>query len=230
MNAVNVRVAAFAVLTFAGLTPALAEQGPWGTPEETKPCLTFDSPECKAEIDKRAQNCMNDPREASNLAKSHEWYPNDKAKGDAEALKFCADVATKILKEQMEDLAKKQKEAEKDKAKLESTEMPTAKLHDPKLEKAVAAAYKKDYPEGKVLKVILGEWSDDYEKDAFGRVTGRDLGATVVNKQPDGKCQLHDEYWMQHGNGKSFSGPLSSRGAGSLTKTEILCSKVEGKR
>jgi hypothetical protein len=32
---------------------------------------------------------------------------------------------------------------------------------------------------------------------------------------------------MQRGKGKSFSGPLSARGAGSMTKTEILCSKAE---
>src|SRR6185312_14258917 len=98
---------------------------------------------------------------------------------------------------------------------------------DAKLEKLVTAAYHKDYPEGTILKVILGDWSDDYEKDAFGNVTGRDLDATVANKQADGKCYLHNEFWLQYGNGRSFSGPLSARGAGSANDTEILCSKLE---
>jgi hypothetical protein len=49
-----------------------------------------------------------------------------------------------------------------------------------------------------------------------------------VNKHADGKCELHGELWMQRGNGNSFSGPLSARGAGSLHQDEILCSRVEG--
>jgi hypothetical protein len=48
-----------------------------------------------------------------------------------------------------------------------------------------------------------------------------------VNKHPDGKCELHDEQWLQHGNGRSFSGPLTARGAGSLEEVEIPCAKAE---
>ncbi len=55
------------------------------------------------------------------------------------------------------------------------------------------------------------------------------MHATVVNKQPDGKCSLHSELFLQHGHGRSFSGPFSLRGAGSASDDEILCSKVEGK-
>lgn len=84
------------------------------------------------------------------------------------------------------------------KAALDATQMPKAEMHDAKL-----------------------------EKDAFGRVNGRDLDATVVDKQPDGKCQLHNEYWLQHGNGRSFAGPLSARGAGSMNVKEIPCSNVD---
>jgi hypothetical protein len=80
------------------------------------------------------------------------------------------------------------------------------------------------------LKVILGRWDDRYEKDAFGRVNGRNVYATVVNKQPDGSCQMHGELWLQHGKGTSFSGPLSARGSGSVEESGILCSKVAGKR
>ena len=194
MNRSNARIATVVALTFAGISPAFAEQGPWGTPEEAKPCqASLDSPACKAEIARRAENCFKDPREEHTIVGGKEKFPNDPAKARQYALNFCADVATDILKDQLEDLAKKEKRAEGDKAKLEAQELPAARMHDPKLEKAVAVAYAKDYPDGKVIKVILGEWSSDYEKDAFGKVTGRDLDATVVNKQPDGGCQLHNE-------------------------------------
>jgi hypothetical protein len=63
-------------------------------------------------------------------------------------------------------------------AKREAIEVPTATMKDPKLEKAVAVAYVKEgYGENKLLKVVLQGWADDPEKDAFGRVTGRDLHA-----------------------------------------------------
>jgi hypothetical protein len=228
MNRSHARIATIVALTFAGISPAFAEQGPWGTPEEGKPCqASLDSPECKAEIARRTDNCQKDPREAGNQSNARSWFPNDKAKADQKAHDTCAEMATNIMKDQLEELTKKEKRAAEDKAKLEGEELPPANMHDPKLEKAVAAAYAKDYPEGKIIKVILDGWRDDFEKDAFGRVTGRDLIATVVNKQPDGKCQLHSENWLQHGNGKSFSGPLSARGAGSMQKSEILCSKAE---
>jgi hypothetical protein len=67
---------------------------------------------------------------------------------------------------------KAKKEAAEEKAKLEGTEVPKPTMHDAKLEKAVAAAYDRDYPGNKILKVVLGGWSDDFEKDAFGRITG----------------------------------------------------------
>jgi hypothetical protein len=203
-------------------------QGPWGTPEEAKPCEALDSVECKAEIARRAKSCMADPNEADNLAKTREWFPNDKAKADAKNLEWCAEVAKKIIGEQLERAAEQKKAAEKAKSELEAVEVPTAEMpYEAKLEKAVALAYNKDYQGGKILKIVLQGWSDDYEKDAFGRVTGRDLLATIVNKQPDGKCWLHTELWLQYGNGRSFSGPLSARGSGSLKETEILCSKAE---
>lgn len=126
------------------------------------------------------------------------------------------------------EIERKAKDAADSAQKAATIELPKAEKHDAALEKAVAAALVRDYPGNKVLKVILGSSSDDFEKDAFGRITGRDLDATVVNKHPDGKCELHGELWMQRGNGKSFSGPLSARGAGSLHQDEILCSRVEG--
>ena len=109
-----------------------------------------------------------------------------------------------------------------------SVEVPKATMHDAKLEGMVKAAYDKDdHSVNKVLKVVLEGWDDDYEKDAFDQITGRDMHATVVNKQPDGTCSLHSELYMQHGHGKSFSGPFESRGAGSAHDQDILCEKVE---
>lgn len=221
------RVVVVAGLLGAVAAPALAEQGPWGTPDETKPCQAFDSPECKAEINKRAQKCVNDPREnVDNRTWKEQGFKSQEAK-DARHKEFCTEVATDILKRQMAELEEQRKSAVEDKAKLEAVELPKPELRNAGLEKAVAAAYAKGYPGGKILKIILGSWSDDFEKDAFGRVTGRDIDATVVIKQPDGSCLMHDELWMQRGNGKSFSGPLSARGAGSMKETEILCSKAE---
>ena len=111
--------------------------------------------------------------------------------------------------------------------KCVETELPTAKMKDAALEKAVAEAYKRDYP-NKVLKVILFGWDEEFEKDALGQVTGRDMAATVVTKLADGTCELHYELWMQSGNGRKFSGPLHARGAGSMETTAINCDKVEG--
>jgi len=189
------------------------------------------TPACKAELDKRMEVCMKDP--------AMDWKLKDPERTKGIPGRPCyTDVFAGIDEHVMNDRNHKKaaeeeakKKAERDEAaaaKVAAQELPKATKHDAKLEKMVSDAYHKDYPEGKVLKVILGDWSDDFEKDAFNRVTGRDLSAVVVNKQPDGKCSLHDEFWLQNGNGRSFSGPLSARGAGSASDTEILCSKVEG--
>lgn len=191
-------------------------------------------PECKAVIEHFAEPCTTGVKSAkSDFEALKDKNPgmtmadlcNNKAfseMGDAYAYALQKEAFAK--QQEAEKAADEQKRAEA----TAKVELPKATQHNASLEKAVAAAYAKDYPEGKVIKVILGPWSEDLEKDAFGRVIGHDLQATVVNKQPDGKCQLHDELWMQRGHGKSFSGPFTSRGAGSQSKTEILCSKVGG--
>jgi hypothetical protein len=190
------------------------------------------SPECKAEIEDLAKKCMTSDSEKNrykDLAAKNpgmvlaDWCNNSTFSSMGDSYTYELQKVESAKKREAELAAEEQKRQ----GETAKVELPKATQHNAGLEKAVAAAYAKDYPEGKVLKVILGSWADDMEKDSFGRVTGRDLNATVVNKQPDGKCQLHDELWMQHGNGRSFSGPLSARGAGSMTKTEILCSKVE---
>lgn len=189
------------------------------------------TPACKAEFDKRMQVCLKDPSMASKLKDPDisKGIPGRACHQQVFGGIFEQVVNDRNQKKQAEEQAKaKAEEAAKAAAEVAAREVPKPTRRDAKLEKAVADAYHRDYPDGKVLKVILGDWSDDYEKDAFNRVTGRDIDATVVNKQPDGKCFLHGELWLQHGNGRSFSGPLSARGAGSASDAEILCSKVEG--
>lgn len=195
------------------------------------------SDECKAEAEKRVPSCLADN------SMQYALRDPDIVHGDPKGL--CFNRAVLEMFEQMtNDRHDKQREVDLAKEKEESkakaaaaaaaaaasAELPKALMHNAALESAVAKAYAKDYAPGKVLKVILGRWADEYEKDAFGRITGRDLNATVVNKQPDGSCQMHDELWLQHGKGKSFSGPFSPRGAGSAEDKPILCSKVGAKK
>lgn len=203
----------------------------WGTPEQAGPCVNgttyYDgswkalaNDACKAEWARRQALCLNDEQMKPFI-------------GDAPALAAdnCKALTSHAIERDMDKFLDQQateKKAAEAKAKLATTEVPKADQRNPGLEKAVAKAYTKDYP-GKVLKVVLGRWADDFEKDAFGRVNGRDLYATVVNKQPDGTCQLHGELWLQHGKGKSFAGPLSARGAGSVEESPILCTKVSSK-
>jgi hypothetical protein len=185
---------------------------------------------CKAEFDLRMASCLKDP--------SMEWKLKDKEIQKGIPNRAChQNVFGGIWEQVINDRNDKKQAEEEAKAKAErdakaaaevaARELPKPTKHDAKLEKMVADAYHRDYPDGKILKVLLFDWAEDFEKDAFSRVTGRDLDATVVNKQPDGRCFMHNEYWLQNGNGRSFSGPLSARGAGSANDTEISCSKVE---
>ena len=194
------------------------------------------SDECKAEIEKRIPVCENDSTMAYQLRDPDINHGDPKGFCFGAAFSQIGDQITNDRndKKREADLAKEKEESKAKAAAAAaaaaaSAELPKALMHNAALESAVAKAYAKDYAPGKVLKVILGRWADEYEKDAFGRVTGRDLNATVVNKQPDGSCQMHDELWLQHGKGKSFSGPLSPRGAGSAEDKGILCSKVGAK-
>jgi hypothetical protein len=186
---------------------------------------------CKAEFDLRMASCLKDP--------SMDWKLKDKENQKGIPNRACHQqvfggiweqvINDRNNKKQAEEEAKAKAERDaKSAAEVAARELPKATKHDAKLEKMVADAYHRDYPEGKILEVILGEWAEDYEKDAFDRVTGRDLDATVVNKQADGRCFLHNEFWLQYGSIKSFSGKLSARGAGSASDTEIACSKAEG--
>lgn len=241
MKTASILAALVAVTT---TTIARADDAKWGTPEQaavcTKDCDYYSnwkdtaSPECKAELDRRTKACLDDPDAKK---KFDAWVKSYKdAKSDAKLPTYaesCASDGKSDLESSMdtyEDICKKKKEDDATKAKLESTEVPKATMHDGKLEAMVKKAYVDDYHGvNKVLKVVLEGWDEEYEKDDFGQITGRDMHATVVNKQPDGKCSLHSELFLQHGHGRSFSGPFELRGGGSASDNEILCSKVEGK-
>lgn len=233
-----------AALVAATTTTTARADAKWGTPEQaavcTKNCDYYNdwkdtaSPECKAELDRRTKACLDDPKEKKEY---DAWVKSYKdAKSDAKLPTYneaCSSHGKDDLVSSMDrykDLCTQKKEDDAAKAKLESTEVPKAEMHDAKLEAMVKKAYVDDYHGvNKVLKVVLQGWDDDYETDSFGQITGRDMHATVVNKQPDGKCSLHSELFLQHGHGRSFSGPFSLRGGGSASDNEILCSKVEGK-
>ena len=185
---------------------------------------------CKAEFDLRMASCLKDPSMESKLKNKEiqQGIPNRACHQNVFAGIWEQVVNDRNNKKEAEAEAKAKAERDaKAAAEVAARELPKPTKHDAKLEKMVSDAYHRDYPDGKILKVLLFDWAEDYEKDAFSRVTGRDLDATVVNKQPDGRCFMHNEYWLQNGNGRSFSGPLSARGAGSANDTEISCSKVE---
>jgi hypothetical protein len=239
MKRVNLAVAGVVAVVMGSAAPAFADDNPFGTADGAQKCESEIktigswaparaseykiSADCKAEMGRRIETCLKDPEVRKVL-------DNPKTLASKDPKGYCTELTFDRMRIQLDRAAEakaKAKKEEEEKAKLEAVEVPKGTMHDAKLEKAVAAAYNKDYPGAKILQIVLGGWSDEFEKDAFGRVTGRDLNATVVNKQPDGKCQLHYELWLQHGSGRSFSGPLSARGAGSMEQTEILCTKAE---
>jgi hypothetical protein len=171
---------------------------------------------CKVEVQKRIDACKKKPAEAKDEIEEcnrHRKLPDPAKEPD----KFCASVV-------WDQMLNQSRWTPPD----PSVEVPKATMHDAKLEGMVKTAYEQDYHGvNKVLKVVLQGWDEEYEKDAFDHIIGRDMHATVVNKQPDNTCSLHSELFMQHGSGKSFSGPFELRGAGSASDTAILCEKVE---
>lgn len=211
------------------------EENRYGTPEDAQGCLrdgvmphdsswkSSPSESCSAEIARRAALCLKDPAQ-------QKIYGDPSTRAHKDPPGYCKEVAENLIESDGDQLAaqrKAVKEASAAQGELAKREMPRGKLHDPKLERAVAAAYRRAYPDNKVLQVVLFGWSEDLERDVLGHVTGRNLQATVVNRHPDGRCELHDELWLQAGHGHSFAGPLSARGAGSMQTQEILCAKVE---
>ena len=194
------------------------------------------APECQAELDKRAALCLKDPGMVQNL----EYYRTNrdaaanwrakllKADPDQGPTTICLGEAFDRLYAQRKRAAEQKAELEKWMAEAAKVELPKADKKDAALEKQIAAAYKAAYPANTVLMVLLQQKSWSTERSDYGVITNRNYQAIVVNKHPDGTCQLHNELWMQEYIGGRFKGPLMQRGAGSQELKPILCEKVPG--
>lgn len=192
---------------------------------------------CKAEVDRRAALCKTkkDMQDRHKDLQSRDTYKSMTLdeycleRGYQDVMFDFINEGRRAEEEAQKAAAKAEADAKRQ-AQIAATEAPTAKMKNAALEKAVKKAFEVDWGEdgkNKVLKVWLFGWDDELETDAFGRVTGRDMSATVAFKAPDGTCHLHYELWLQRGNGRSFSGPLTARGAGSKEENQILCEKLE---
>jgi hypothetical protein len=175
------------------------------------------SPGCKAEVHKRGELCKKDAVIQNNA----------KARNTSEtAFHFsCLEEAYSRIKRQRDKAAADKKFADERKAAAEKAELPKAAKRDPALEKSISATYMKEFPKAKILKVILiADWST--ERNNYGTVIARNIQAAVVNRQGD-VCEIYNELWQQEFIKGKFSGPMLERGAGSLERTEIVCSKVK---
>jgi hypothetical protein len=191
------------------------------------------TPECQAELEKRGAVCLADPATVKLLEEARTGTPNWRTKILKEdptngPMTICLDDVFQRVKRQHERAIQVKAEKAARDAEAAKVELPTAEKRDKKLEKQIAAAYKAEYPDNTVLMVLLQSKGWDTERSDYGVVTNRNIQAIVVNKQPDGSCQLHNEMWMQEYIGGRFKGPLSQRGAGSQRLTPILCEKVPG--
>lgn len=189
------------------------------------------SDECKAEVAQRAQRCLKDPEMASSLKPTGE---NNKANailkvaGDDGPRLICADQAFARLMEQRKRYLYEKEFKAKRQANAEKAELPKAGKKDPALEKSIAATFKTNWSEARIIKVILisSDWSTD--RNGLGVVVGRYLQAAVI-EQPKGDdlCEIYSEAWEQEYIGGSFKGPMHEAGAGSLERTPIVCSKTK---
>jgi hypothetical protein len=199
------------------------------------------TPDCVAEVEKRAVVCTND----ANMQRFLKEDPKNGQKQNlilklagADGPKLvCADYAWERVQLQMKTVPfeKRAQAAEKGqkelrKARAGKAELPKADKRDATIENMVNQAFKKAYPGAKILKtLIVGPWVN--EKDAFSRTIGRNIQVVIVNHPKDEEdkdiCEIFSEAWYQEAKGSGFAGPLSERGAGSLSQTPILCSKVK---
>ncbi len=195
------------------------------------------SPQCKAEIEKRAKRCMDDPlmrgiyNDASNENphKDPPGYCSYRAFGEIYDQLMNVPVMKEFkaakAKQAEEKTAKK---AAEEAAKVAAAEMPKASWKNPAIEKMITAAFKRDWTSGeKLLKLFLtGKQGWQIDRNALGIITGRSVYAAAVYKKGD-KCTVHSTYWVQQHDGNGFSGPLEEHGAGAEENANILCAKVK---
>lgn len=252
MNTLRNWIAGLVAISAVGLaSPAFADTG-WGTVEQARACMSefadsdgFQnnwggsiyvdqslinkaikdgkvSAACKTEIDRFATSCKADKSQRDRQAKDPDWCTQ----------RGYLEIRDLLQNDPERQRLAKEKEAAAAKAaalaEAAKVELPKAEKRDKTVEKQIAAAYKAAYPDNTVLMVLLQSKRWETERSDWGVITNRNFQAIVVNKQPDGTCQLHNEMWMQEYVGGRFKGPLSQRGAGSQRLTPILCEKVPG--
>lgn len=193
------------------------------------------SADCKAEVSRRADACLKDSAMQSKLKAYASPKPKEKnvniniikSGGDQGQHMVCEAEAWERLKRQRDVAAKLAKQATDRKAAAEKAELPTAGKKDASIEAMVKATYSKAFPSATVLGVVIvsNDWAT--ERNDIGTVIGRYIQVAVVNQQKD-VCEVYSEAWFQEYLGGAFKGPISERGAGSLTRYEIVCSKVKG--
>ncbi len=240
---------------------ALAGNDPWGTPDDAQKCAKetdANAPEfvrggwytwkddqpvepenasadCKAEVGKRADACLQDAAMQAQIKKATNPKPNEKG-GYIQTMKKLGDKGPRVIclgeawlrvTLQLKYAAADKKAADARKANADKAEVPKPSKKDATIEGMVKTTYAKAFPAAKVLSVVIvsNDWST--ERNDLGTVIGRNIQVAVVNQQKD-ECEIYSELWNQEYIGGAFKGPLTERGAGSLTRTPITCSKVPG--
>jgi hypothetical protein len=193
---------------------------------------TAASDDCRAEVAKRAAQCLKDPTMAKHLKPNNEdssYYSGilKKAGDDGPRLICAGEAFTRLIAQRKRYLYEKQF-AEKRKADAEQAELPKVGKKDAGIESAIAATFKANFPDARFIKVILisSDWSTD--RNDYGVVVGRYRQAAVIDQQKgDDLCEIYSEAWEQEYLGGAFKGPMHEGGAGSLERTPIVCSKTK---
>ena len=145
-------------------------------------------------------------------------------------VEFLSEYTTRAVGEFTLDLSKgtggmKALHESHEKAALVDTRLPASKRNDPALAdkiKKVMIAKGTD-----VHKVIFtaNDWSI-VRNSLSGRITGRNISAYIVAKEPDGKCVYNEMFFKQEYIGSSFSDKVIWTGTG-LAGGYILCENVK---
>jgi hypothetical protein len=182
---------------------------------------------CKAEIEKRAKQCADDP-EIQKVIKDPAYKVEDAAGYcNYRAFNGMAVQLDAVLEKKAKDADAAQQAAAAE-AAVAKAELPKAKGTNAALEKMIRAEIKENWKDGeKLLKIIFDSGTDwEIKRNGLGIITGRQVAASAVYKKDD-KCFVYQTYWVQQYNGKTYAGPLEEHGGGGAQKFGILCEKVK---
>jgi hypothetical protein len=189
------------------------------------------SGDCKAEVAKRVDVCLKDPAIAPRLKPTNEdnKYNAILKKGGADGPRLiCADEAFNRIGLQRKKALADKAAAEERKANAEKAELPKAAKKDASLEKAITTTFKKAFPDAKVIRVIIIDKDWATERNNFGTIIGRNIQAAVIEQQKGEElCEIYNELWFEEYIGGHFKSSVDERGAGSLQRTPIVCSKAK---